>query len=116
MTFKSDTILAALQRSWSSESAKQWTVDNPANGQCNVTAILIHELYGGEILKTTLHDGDHFYNRIDGLRFDFTASQFAQPIEYADILTDRQDAKKGVSDLELHALRSAFQMELDRSG
>ena len=116
MAFKSDTILAALRRSWSSESAKQWTADNPANGQCNVTAILIHELYGGEILKTTLPDGDHFYNRIDGVRFDFTASQFARPIEYADIPTDRCDAERGATDLELQVLRSAFQMELERSG
>lgn len=116
MTFKSDAILAALQRSWSSESAKQWTVDNPANGQCNVTTILIYKLYGGEILKTPLHEGDHFYNRIDGVRFDFTASQFAQPIEYADIPTDLQDAERGATDAELQALRSVFQMEVGMSG
>ena len=32
------------------------------------------ELFGGEILKTPLPDGDHFYNRINGQRIDLTAS------------------------------------------
>jgi hypothetical protein len=29
---------------------------------------LVHEHFGGELLKTPLPEGDHFYNRIDGVR------------------------------------------------
>lgn len=112
----SEAVLAALRRSWSKESAKQWSEDNPANGQCNATAILIHDLFGGEILKTPLSDGDHFYNRVDGVRFDFTASQFPGLIEYADITSDRREAAMGVTVTELQALRTTFQTELGFPG
>jgi hypothetical protein len=76
--------------------------------QCNVTALLVHELFGGELLKTRLPDGDHFYNRIDGVRFDFTESQFAHPITYVDLPTTRDDAEFGATNAELAALRTAF--------
>jgi hypothetical protein len=106
------TVLSALYKAWSKDSAKQWTANNPANGQCNVTAILIQELYGGEIVKTPLPEGRHFYNRIEGQRFDFTKSQFDEPIDYVDIVTTRDDAKSGATEAELEALKSAFLREI----
>lgn len=51
----------------------------------HVTALLVQELFGGDFLKTPLSAGDHFYNRIEGRRYDFTASQFDQPIAYMDL-------------------------------
>lgn len=63
----------------------QWLADNPARGQCNVTALVVHDMFGGEILKAEAPDGWHFYNRIEGQRRDLTASQFEQPIFHADI-------------------------------
>jgi len=89
MSFDPDAVQSALRTAWSLSTASQWTADNPAAGQCNVTALLVHELFGGELLKTPLQAGDHFYNRIGGLRYDFTASQFDQPIAYADFRLDR---------------------------
>jgi hypothetical protein len=89
-------------------TASQWTADNPAAGQCNVTALLIHDLFGGQLLKTPLPAGDHFYNRIGDRRFDFTASQFDQPIAYTDVLTDRADAEQGATNDQLAQLRAAF--------
>ena len=73
-----------------------------------MTALLVHELFGGELLKTPLPEGDHFYNRIGGVRFDFTESQFARPIIYADQLATRYDAERGATDVELTTLRTAF--------
>jgi hypothetical protein len=108
MNFVPEQVASALHQSWSSETARQWTEDNPAAGQCNVTVLLVHELFGGELLKTRLPEGDHFYNRIDGVRFDFTASQFAHPITYADLPTTRDDAERGATNAELAALRTAF--------
>ena len=83
-------------------------IDNPALGQCNVTALLIHEMYGGELLKTLLPGSDHYYNRVNGERIDLTSSQFDKPIVYADISTNRREVERGVTNEEYKALRSAF--------
>src|SRR6516225_7952146 len=108
MKFDPDQIARALHKSWSLASARQWTAANPAAGQCNVTALLVHELFGGELLKTTLPEGNHFYNRIGGRRYDFTDSQFTLPITYADLRTTRAEAERGATIAELVALRLAF--------
>lgn len=41
----------------------------------SIISLLIHDIFGGEILKTKRRRGWHFYNRIDGLRIDFTRSE-----------------------------------------
>jgi hypothetical protein len=109
MKFDQNRVLSALYHSWSIVTASQWAPDNPANGQSNVTAILVHDLFGGDILKTSLPDGQHFYNRVDGERHDFTASQFEQPITYDDIITDQADAARATTNHELTTLNDAFQ-------
>ena len=108
MKFDPDEVQSALRKSWSRASASQWTEENPAAGQCNVTALLVHELFGGELLKTPLPAGDHFYNRIEGRRYDFTESQFGRPITYADLPTSRADAERGATRTQLAALRAGF--------
>ena len=108
MKLDPDEVQSALRKSWSLATASQWTPENPAAGQCNVTALLVHELFGGELLKTPLPAGDHFYNRIEGRRYDFTESQFGQPIAYADVPTSRADAAGGATGTQLAALRAAF--------
>ena len=108
MSFDPDAVQNALSRAWSLSTASQWTADNPAAGQCNVTALLVQELFGGDLLKTPLPAGDHFYNRIAGQRYDFTASQFDQPIAYADLPTNRTDAEQGATSGQLAELRAAF--------
>jgi hypothetical protein len=107
--FDQGRVVAALRRSWSSRTSGMWLVDNPARGQCNVTALLVNELFGGEILKTPLPEGDHFYNRIDGRRIDLTDSQFAAPITYLDLPSDRNEALAGTALQKYEALKSTFQ-------
>src|SRR3954469_10202169 len=97
MSFDPDEVRRALRKAWSLSTSSQWTASNPAAGQCNVTALLVHELFGGELLKTPLPAGDPFYNRVEGRRYDFRASQFDQPIAYVDLLTDRADAELGAT-------------------
>ena len=108
MSFDPDEVQRALRNAWSLSTSSQWTANNPAAGQCNVTALLVHELFGGELLKTPLPAGDHFYNRIEGRRYDFTASEFDQPIAYVDLLTDRADTELGVTSDQLVEVRAAF--------
>ena len=115
MRFDPDEVQGVLRKAWSLATASQWTANNPAAGQCNVTSLLIHELFGGDLLKTPLPAGDHFYNRIDGLRYDFTASQFDQPVAYLDLPTDRADAELGATDDQLAELRTAFQEHRTKS-
>ncbi len=81
-----------LERAWSNQSSTRWRADNPALGQCGVTSLVANDAFGGEILKTRVEGGWHFYNRIDGRRVDFTASQFSDPLDYQDVASDRSDA------------------------
>ena len=81
-----------LCRSWSIETSRGWTRDNPASGQCGVTALVVHDKFGGEILKTDVNGAWHFYNRIDGRRVDFTMGQFDSPIGYDDVPSNRDEA------------------------
>lgn len=76
---------------------------------------VVHELFGGELLKTPLPAGDHFYNRIEGRRYDFTSSQFDRPIAYADLLASRADAELGATNDQLAELRAAFRKHFVRS-
>ena len=112
MHFDEQTVRAALNNSWSIDSAQQWTAENPAAGQCNVTAAVIHDLFGGDILRTRIPEGFHYYNRIDGVVVDLTDGQFTEPIEYADERSDRMATMANVSEEEYEALRTKLEREL----
>jgi hypothetical protein len=87
-----ERIQYALKDSWSLKSSSKWSINNPACGQCGVTSLVVNDLLGGEILKTHLSQGWHFYNVIQGKRYDFTASQFASKIVYEDCPSNREEA------------------------
>jgi hypothetical protein len=46
--------------------------------QASLISLLIHDVFGGEILKTHHKKGWHFYNRIEGKRIDLTGSEMAR--------------------------------------
>jgi len=108
MPFDKGQVAAALLRSWSLATSSGWLAENPARGQCNVTSLLLNDVFGAEILKTPLPEGDHFYNRIDGTRLDLTDSQFDAPIAYLDLASNREQALAGTSPPKFEALRAAF--------
>lgn len=85
-------LLPILQDAWSLSTGRNWLPERPARGQCSVTTLVVYELCGGEILKTPTEGGWHFYNRVNGVRHDLTASQFDAPIRYADIVSDEAEA------------------------
>ncbi|MBP9728113.1 MAG: hypothetical protein KBD27_01915 [Candidatus Moranbacteria bacterium] len=76
----------ALQKSWSKEtsySPESWTVDNPAVGQCAITALVVNDYHGGEIVwaDVALSDGQaisHYFNLINGKEIDLSRSQFPE--------------------------------------
>ena len=104
MDFDEKKIQMALACSWSLETAAQWRPENPALGQCNVTALIVQELFGGKLLKTRLPEGEHFYNFIDGQPYDFTDRQFLSEITYEQLSATRSEAEPGASASEQHAL------------
>ena len=103
-----DELRRRLASAWSPRTASTWTPANPAKGQCSVTAIAVQRIAGGDILKTPTPDGLHFYNRIGGVRFDFTAGQFAQSPEYRDLPSDADDALSDTSPEQVAALLEAL--------
>ena len=100
-----DALRALLPLAWSGASSTQWRPENPACGQCSVTALLVQELFGGEFQKTRVGAAWHFYNRIGGARHDLTASQFAAPIAYDDAPSGRDEALCDTSPAQYAALR-----------
>ena len=87
---------ALVSRAWSRETASpscqgQWDPANPAYGQCAVTALLVQDRFGGDLLRTVAENrGSHYYNRLpNGWEVDLTRSQFPpdQRFEPADART-----------------------------
>ncbi|MEV7536139.1 hypothetical protein ACFRFJ_09795 [Streptomyces hydrogenans] len=80
-------IERAVRDSWSAETCtpefrSRWTEDNPARDQCGVTAMVVNDLLGGELLRGEVHvDGArvdyHWWNRLgEGVEVDLTREQF----------------------------------------
>jgi hypothetical protein len=107
-----DRLASAIRAAWSCDTAKQWTPDNPAAGQCNVTSIVLQELAGGEILKTRIGEDWHFDNRVGADRLDLTAGQFTEPVAYDDVPTTAQEAFDGVTVNEYQAMKQAVMRSL----
>ncbi len=108
-----EDIRTALVDAWSVETAVQWTPQRPAAGQCNVTTVVVHDLFGGEILRTRIPKADHYYNRLAGVVVDFTADQFANPIVYDDIPATRAEAMACVEAKEYQVLRDKLVAALE---
>ncbi|MEK6760774.1 MAG: hypothetical protein AABX93_02515 [Nanoarchaeota archaeon] len=72
----------AVKSSWGKDtcyppSAEKWSSENSALGQCAVTALVVNDYLGGEILNCkSLH---HYYNLLqDHTIVDLTKSQFPE--------------------------------------
>jgi len=99
-------LLKAIKKSWSSQSSSKWSKDNPARGQCGVTALVVNDILGGEIFKTWLDEGWHFYNVIDGERRDFTEEQFTYALEYQDLCSSKEETFQDTNDAQYSYLKS----------
>ena len=97
-------LRAALRRSWSVETSPLWLPENPARGQCNVTALVFWDHFGGDILKTRVEEEWHFYNRVAGTAYDLSAEQFSVLPTYLDIPSSRDEALAGTAPERYQAL------------
>lgn len=73
-----------LKTAWSKESSyepEKWTAENPSYGQCAITACIVQDVLGGDIVVAdyTQPDGvkgQHFFNMVSGQCIDLTRDQF----------------------------------------
>lgn len=90
-----ELLAETLERAWlrqTSADPEHWAPDNPAWGQCAVTALVVQDTLGGELLRTTVDDVSHYWNRLpDGSEVDLTRQQFAADATYGQVVAkDRQ--------------------------
>lgn len=78
-------IEQAIRESWAldtSDDPDEWSPANPSRGQCDVTALVVNDYVGGELLGAAVFlDGvrieGHMWNRLpNGLEVDLTREQF----------------------------------------
>lgn len=67
-------VQEALKSSLLQDNTPAMKNNKPATSYDRFISLLIHDIFGGEILKTHIKRRWHFYNRIDGERIDFTRS------------------------------------------
>ncbi len=64
------------------DDTEDWTPDNPARSQCGVTALVLQDLLGGDLILGEVFVGEtqsgyHYWNRLPGgVEVDLTADQF----------------------------------------
>jgi hypothetical protein len=75
----------AIRRSWGPDTVDPddgWSEDNPAQGQCDVTCLVVNDLIGGELAAAQVFLGGrrvmaHMWNRLpSGIEVDLTREQF----------------------------------------
>jgi hypothetical protein len=75
----------AIRASWSLDTAEEddgWTPDNPSRGHCDVTSLVVHDIFGGDVLAADVlryveRVEAHMWNRLPGgMEVDLTREQF----------------------------------------
>jgi hypothetical protein len=80
-------LQAAVRAAWGRDTCDphdldEWGPGNPARGQCGVTALVVQDVLGGELILAEVRVdgvkvGHHYWNRLPGgTEVDFTAEQF----------------------------------------
>jgi hypothetical protein len=80
---------SALRAGWAADTCSPddieraaWVPDNPAWGHCDITALLLNDVLGGDLVRGEVHRdgrraGYHWWNRlVSGVEVDLTREQF----------------------------------------
>jgi hypothetical protein len=99
---------AAIRASWATDTCDPvdlpWSADNAPRGQCGVTALVIQDRLGGDLIMATVHNADgsrqgvHYWNRLpDGTELDLTRDQFTagEVIQDDAIVQERKGDEAG---------------------
>jgi hypothetical protein len=68
--FYKNEIQDVIRRCFAAEYKSSWTRSDTFEDHDSEISTLIHDVFGGEILKTHKNKRWHFYNRINGERVD----------------------------------------------
>lgn len=90
----------ALERAWNPATGadpEHWSPDNSAWGQCAVTALVVQDYFGGELLRVQASglgfNWGHYFNRLpSGLVVDFTHRQFPLGTDFAQLQVRERSA------------------------
>lgn len=90
MEISIEKLIDALQNSWSAETcfdASEWSITNPARGQCVVSSLVVQKYLGGDLLRYRVSGGGieetHYCNILsDGTVLDTTGSQYKHPMTF----------------------------------
>lgn len=79
----------ALRASWAADTCAEddlartgWQPSNPALGHCDITALIVNDIFGGDLVVGEVYHGDqqqgyHWWNRLSsGAELDLTREQF----------------------------------------
>ncbi|HEU5426758.1 MAG TPA: hypothetical protein VFU74_07790 [Actinocrinis sp.] len=81
----------ALRASWAADTCSPddlaragWNPGNPAWGHCDITALIVNDVFGGDLVVGEVHHegtqrGFHWWNRLpSGVELDLTREQFRE--------------------------------------
>ncbi len=75
-------LTKAIAKSWSrdtSDDPQGWSYSNPARGQCAVTALIVQDFFGGDLLCTNINFTLHYWNLLPNrCELDLTRGQFKE--------------------------------------
>jgi hypothetical protein len=82
--------------------SEEWSRENPSRDQCGMTALVVQDILGGELIIAQVHVdgsqiGHHYWNRLpDGSEIDLTADQFRpdEEIVGAQVIVRPPDAPR----------------------
>lgn len=87
-----------LSKIWAADTCaprmrQSWRADNPTLGQCSVTAFLMQDIFGGQVLGVPRKGGTfHCFNAVGDCVFDLTSEQFGDEVlSYADCPEQRRE-------------------------
>lgn len=104
------SFFAAIQDAWCRETSSEpdvWSADNPSWGQCAITALVVQDGLGGELLRGTVRGIGHYWNLLDGGgELDLTRRQFGEgaTIDAAPIIRDREYVESSPATMARYAL------------
>jgi hypothetical protein len=94
-SFTEAELTKAITESWSRETSDDplgWSYSNPARGQCAVTALIVQDFFGGDLLRANINLTPHYWNLLPNrCELDLTKGQFKEiAISGAPIKSTRQ--------------------------
>jgi hypothetical protein len=119
-----ESLEKAIKESWDRETCypdcvNEWTPENPAWGQCAVTALVVQDYLGGKLLYC--QHNHHYWNRLPNQEeVDFTRIQFPSgtvlcldDIKSREYVLESEAAVKATTPQRYHQLKERVEKKLN---